>query len=172
MVEMTKAEIRKFVMHGTLAGKLATVKKEGSSHVVPIWFVVDNKNSKRMVGDIIFTTGSGSVKAKNIYRDKRVSICIDDQVPPFSFVTIFGTTKISPYRQKEVLRWATKIAEGHMGESNAVAYGRRNSGEGAILVRIKPTRILAEKCCCLRRKSSSVTHADYFLSSYICCVFR
>ena len=32
-----------------------------------------------------------------------------------------------------------------MGKKNAEAYGRRNSGEGAVLVRIKPTRIIAEK---------------------------
>jgi hypothetical protein len=42
--------------------------------------------------------------------------------------------------QKEVLKWATKIAERYMGKKNAEAYGRRNSGEGAVLVRIKPTR--------------------------------
>lgn len=144
MAEMSKAEIRRFLMQGTLTGKLSTVKREGSSHVVPIWFVVDNRNTKSIVGDIIFTTGSGSVKAKNIYRDKRVSICIDDQIPLFSFVTIFGTAKISPYRQKEVLKWATKIAERYMGKRNAETYGKRNSEEG-VLVRIKPTRILAEK---------------------------
>jgi len=32
-----------------------------------------------------------------------------------------------------------------MGKKNAEAYGRRNSGECAVLVRIKPTRIIAEK---------------------------
>jgi hypothetical protein len=32
-----------------------------------------------------------------------------------------------------------------MGKKNAEAYGIRNSGEGAVLVRIKPTRIIAEK---------------------------
>jgi hypothetical protein len=32
-----------------------------------------------------------------------------------------------------------------MGKKNAEAYGRRNSEEGLVLVRIKPTRILAEK---------------------------
>lgn len=32
-----------------------------------------------------------------------------------------------------------------MGKRNATAYGRRNSGKGAVIVRIKPTRILAEK---------------------------
>jgi nitroimidazol reductase NimA-like FMN-containing flavoprotein (pyridoxamine 5'-phosphate oxidase superfamily) len=87
---MSNVEIRRFLMQGTFTGKLATVKKEGFSHVVPIWFVVDNGNSKSRVGDIIFTTSIASVKARNLHRDKRVSICIDDQTPPFTFVTIFG----------------------------------------------------------------------------------
>ena len=144
---MSKGEIPRFVMQDTLTGKLATVRIDGSSHVVPIWFVLDNENSKRRrrIGDIIFTTDSTSVKANNIRRDNRVSICIDDQTRPFSFITIFGTAKIHTYKQKEVLKWATKIAERYMGKKNAEAYGRRNSSEGAVLVRINPTRIIAEK---------------------------
>lgn len=55
MTEMSKAETRRFVMQGTFTGKLATVKKDGSSHVVPVWFVMDNTNSKPGGGDIIFT---------------------------------------------------------------------------------------------------------------------
>jgi PPOX class probable F420-dependent enzyme len=148
MTEMSKAEIGRFLMQGTFTGKLATVKKDGSSHVVPIWFVLDNRNSSRgaKIGrDILLTTGDTSVKAQNIQRDNRVSICIDDQIPPFSFVTIFGTAKIQPYKQKEVLRWATKIAQRYMGKDNAEEYGKRNSEEGLVLVRIKPRRILAEK---------------------------
>src|SRR5919198_4915633 len=112
MTEMSKAEIGRFLMRGTFTGKLATVKKDGSSHVVPIWFVLDdNSNSRGKIGNIIFTTDSTSVKANNIQRDNRVSICIDDQIPPFSFITIFGTAKIYPYKQKEVFKWAKKIAE-------------------------------------------------------------
>ena len=145
MTEMSKAEIGRFLMKGTFTGKLATVKEDGSSHVVPIWFVLEKKKSRDRVGNIIFTTGSTSVKANNIQRDNRISICIDDQIPPFSFITIFGTAKIYPYKQKEVLKWATEIAERYMGKSNAEAYGRRNSEEGLVLVRIKPTRIIAEK---------------------------
>ena len=148
MPEMSKTEIRRFLTRGTFTGKLATVKKDGSSHVVPIWFVLDvvgDGDSTSRIGDIVFTTGSESIKAKNIRFDKRVSICVDDQTPLFSFVTIFGVAKIFPYRQREVLKWATNIAERYMGKSNVEAYGRRNSGEGAVIVRIKPTRILAEK---------------------------
>ena len=146
MAEMSKVEIAKFLMQGTFTGKLATVKKDGGSHVVPIWFVQDNENSKRSkIGNIIFTTYNDSVKSSDIRRNNSVSICIDDQIPLFSFVTIFGTAKIYPYKQKEVLKWATEIAERYMGKSNAEAYGRRNSEEGLVLVRIKPTRIIAEK---------------------------
>jgi PPOX class probable F420-dependent enzyme len=144
MAEMSKAEIAKFLMQGTFTGKLATVKKDGSSHVVPIWFVLDNENNRHKIGNIIFTTGESSTKANNIRQDNRVSICVDDQVPPFSFVTIFGIAKIYPYKQKEVLKWATKIAERYMGKSNAEAYGRRNSEEGLIIVGIKPTKIIGE----------------------------
>jgi len=142
---MSKAEIGRFLMKGTFTGKLATVKEDGSSHVVPIWFVLEKKKSRDRVGNIIFTTGSTSVKANNIQRDNRISICIDDQIPLFSFVTIFGTAKIHPYKQKDVLKWATKIAERYMGKKNAKAYGRRNSEEGLVLVAIKPKRIIAEK---------------------------
>lgn len=56
-----------------------------------------------------------------------------------------GSAKIYTYKQKEVLKWATKIAERYMGRRNAEAYDKRNSGGGAVLVQINPTRIIAEK---------------------------
>ena len=138
-------------MQGTFTGKLATVKKDGSSHIIPIWFVLDGSSNKGGSGrkgkdeDIIFTTDSTSVKAKNIQHDNRVSICVDDQTPPFSFVVVYGTAKIHHYKQRELFRFATKIARRYMGKENAELYGRRNSTEGEVLVRIKPTRIIAEK---------------------------
>lgn len=145
MTKMSTREITRFLMQGTFTGKLATVKKGGESHVVPIWFVLDNENSIDEIQNIVFTTSDMSVKAVNIKQDNRVSICVDDQIPPFSFVTIFGTAKIYPYKQNEVLVWATRIAERYVGKINADEYGRRNSGEGSVLVRITPERIVGEK---------------------------
>jgi nitroimidazol reductase NimA-like FMN-containing flavoprotein (pyridoxamine 5'-phosphate oxidase superfamily) len=43
---MSKKEIEKFLMHGTFTAKLATVKKDGSPHVVPIWFVLDGRKDR------------------------------------------------------------------------------------------------------------------------------
>ena len=124
MTEMSKAEVARFLMQGTFTGKLATVKKDGSPHVVPIWFVVENAKGRGEAGNIILTTGDASVKANNIQHDGRVNICIDDQKFPFSFVTIHGTAKIYPYKQKEVLEWATKIAERYMGKKMPRLMGR------------------------------------------------
>jgi hypothetical protein len=111
---------------------------------------VENGKGRRKAVNIILTTGDTSVKANNVQHDGRVCICIDDQSiddqkPPFSFVTIHGTAKIYPYKQKEVLEWATKIAERYVGKKNAKTYGEVNGGEGAVLVRIRPTRVIAEK---------------------------
>ena len=144
---MSEEEIKKFLTQGTFTAKIATVKKDGSPHVVPIWFVLDEQNNKKVkkIGDVIFTTYEDSLKARNIECDNRVSICVDDQTPQFSFVTISGTAKIYRHKRNELLKWATKIARRYMGKSNAKAYGERNSTEGAVLVRIKPTKVIAEK---------------------------
>lgn len=147
MTEMSKREIKQFLMQGTFTAKLATVKGDGGPHVVPIWFVLDNQKDRtsERVGDIVFTTYDNSLKIRNIQRDNKVSICVDDQIPQFSFVTIFGRAKIYHLKQNELFKWATKIARRYMGKNSAEVYGKRNSTEGAILVRIKPTKIIAEK---------------------------
>jgi PPOX class probable F420-dependent enzyme len=141
---MSDEEIKKFLMFGTRTAKLSTIRKDGSPHVVPIWFVLDNNDDNDT--HIVFTTGHDSLKANNMIREPRVGICVDDQIPPFSFVKIDGIAEINQKpRRNEILKWATRIAERYMGKNNADSYGKRNSEEGELLVRIKPTRIVAEK---------------------------
>ena len=137
MKEMTKAEYREFLLRGTKTGKLATVRKDGRPHVVPVWFYLDGDT-------LLFTTGGESLKYKNMKRDPRVSITIDDQTPPYSYVMIEGTVSFSE-DPGEILHWATRIGGRYMGEDRAEAYGKRNSAPGEVIVRIKPTRISAYK---------------------------
>jgi PPOX class probable F420-dependent enzyme len=147
MTEMSNKEIKKFLMQGTFTAKITTVNKDVSPHVVPVWFILDERKNRtaKELEDIIFTTYEYSLKATNIRRNNRVSICVDDQTPQFSFVTIHGTAKIVHQKYNELLKWNTIIAERYMGKSNAKAYGERNSTEGVILIRVKPTKIIAEK---------------------------
>ena len=136
---MTKDEIRNFLLQGTFTGKLGTINKNGSPHIVPIWFILDNKDN------ILFTTGDTSVKAKNIQRDNRVRLCIDDQVPLFSFVTIDGIAEIVSNKPTEIYKWAKIIAARYMGNDKAEEYGKRNSSEGEFLIKIKPTKVIGQK---------------------------
>ncbi len=147
MTYMSKNETQKFLMQGTFTAKLTTVNKDGSPHVVPVWFVLDERKNRttKKIEDIIFTTYKDSVKVTNIQRDNRVSICVDDQTPQFSFVIIHGTARIVRQKYNELLKWNTRIAERYMGKRNAKAYGERNTTEDVILVRVKPIKIIAEK---------------------------
>ncbi len=135
--KMSAEEIRQFLMTGTRTGKLATVRKDGRSHVAPIWFVLDGD-------DLIFNTWHSSVKAKNMRLDPRVSLCVDDETAPYSFVIVEGTVTFSE-DLAESLIWATRIGGRYMGEDQAEAFGKRNSVEGEILVRLTPTKIIAQK---------------------------
>lgn len=134
---MTEEEYMAFLLGGTKTGKLATVRQDGRPHVVPIWFHMDGDK-------IVFNTGKGSVKARNILRDPRVSITVDDQAPPYSFVTVEGTVSISEDRE-ETLHWATRIGGRYMGQDRAEEFGKRNATEGELTVKITPSKILAYK---------------------------
>ena len=136
---MTKDEMKNFILQGTFTGKLGTINKDGTPHVVPIWYTVDGEDN------IIFNTGDKSVKAKNIRRVNRVRLCVDDQTPLFSFVTIDGIAEIISNEPSEVYKWAKIIAARYMGYNKSEEYGRRNSAEGELLVKIKPIRVIGEK---------------------------
>lgn len=134
---MTKAEYREFLLRGTKTGKLATVRRDGRPHVVPIWYDLDGDT-------LVFTTGEESVKYKSMKRDPRVSLTVDDQTPPYSYVMIEGTVSFSE-DPGELLHWATRIGGRYMGEGQAEAYGKRNSTPGEVIVRIIPSKISAYK---------------------------
>lgn len=132
---MTDQERREFLMTGTRTGKVATVRKDGRPHVAPIWFVLDGD-------DIVFTTGTDSLKGKSLQRDGRISMTVDDETPPFAFVVIDGTVELSEDLD-ELLKWATTIGGRYMGDHVAEHFGNRNAVVGELLVRIKPTKIVA-----------------------------
>ncbi|WP_330237018.1 PPOX class F420-dependent oxidoreductase [Streptomyces sp. NBC_00566] len=133
--KMTDEEWRAFVSHGTRTGKLATVRADGSPHIAPIWFLLDGD-------DLVFNTGEGTVKGRNLARDPRVALCVDDDRPPFSFVVLNGQARLSEDLD-EVRRWATRIAARYMGEDRAEEFGARNGVPGELLVRVHIDHVVA-----------------------------
>jgi PPOX class probable F420-dependent enzyme len=99
---MTPDEIRAFLLEGTRTAALATVRTDGRPHVAPIWFTLDGD-------DLLFTTGENTVKGGNLQRDRRVALMVDDEEPPFAFISIEGEVSLS--EDLETMRhWATRIA--------------------------------------------------------------
>jgi PPOX class probable F420-dependent enzyme len=136
MRRMTEDEWRAFVMEGTRTAKVATMRDDGSPHVVPVWFVLDGT-------EVVFTTGTSSVKGKALRRDPRACVCVDDQAPPFAFVMIEGTVTVSD-DLSDLREWATRIGGRYMGAERGEEFGMRNAVEGEQLIRLRPTHVLAE----------------------------
>jgi len=134
---MTQDETRAFLLEGTRTAALATVRPDGRPHVAPIWFTLD-------CDDLLFNTGENTVKGANLQRDGRVALMVDDEEPPFAFVSIEGDVSLSD--DLDTMRyWATRIAARYMGEDQAEAYGKRNAVPGELLVRVHPAKIVAIK---------------------------
>jgi PPOX class probable F420-dependent enzyme len=136
MRDMSAAERRAFLTKGTRTGKLATVRADGSPHVVPIWFVLDDDDS------LVFTVDAASVKAKALRRDPRVSVCVDEELPPYAFVLVEGTAILLDDEPAK-LRHTTRIGGRYMGADRAEEFGRRNAVPSELLVRLPPTRLVA-----------------------------
>jgi PPOX class probable F420-dependent enzyme len=116
-------------------GKLATTRRDGRPHVAPIWFALDDD------GSILFNTAADSLKGRTLRRDPRVALCVDDERPPFSFVTVEGIVEITEDLD-EVRHWAAVIGGRYMGADRAEEFGARNGVAGELLCRIRPTRFV------------------------------
>lgn len=116
--------------------KLAVVRADGSPHVTPVWVALDGD-------EIVFMTAPETIKGKAILRDPRVSLCWDDECPPFSFATVAGIARVVD-DAAELLRWATVIGGRYMGADRAEEYGRRNGVPPEMLIRVTPTKIVAK----------------------------
>lgn len=135
---MTAAEARAFIEEPVRPALLATVRGDGRPHLAPIWIDLDDD------GSVVFTTGADTVKGRAIRAEPRVAICVDDDQPPFSYVLIEGTARVSADLD-EMLVWATRIGGRYMGADRAEEFGRRNAVETELLVRVTPTRIVSRK---------------------------
>jgi PPOX class probable F420-dependent enzyme len=116
--------------------KLAVVRADGAPHVAPVWVLLEGD-------DVVFMTSAATIKGKAILRDPRVSLCWDDERPPFSFLTVAGTATTST-DPADMLDVAVRIAARYMGPSLAESYGRRNAVPPEMVVRVRPTKVVAK----------------------------
>ncbi|SDN15243.1 PPOX class F420-dependent oxidoreductase [Streptomyces wuyuanensis] len=133
--KMSHDEWRAFLGQGTRTAKLSTVRADGSPHIAPVWFLLDGD-------DVVFNTGKETVKGRNLARDGRVALCVEDDRPPFSFVVVQGRAELSE-EPEQLRQWATRIAARYMGEDRAEEFGARNGVPGELLVRVRAEKVQA-----------------------------
>src|SRR5581483_8985471 len=115
---------RGFLQKQPRPGVLATTRPDGSPHAAPVWFDLDGDT-------IVFTTGTDTVKGRNLRHDPRAVLCVQDDQPPFSFATVEAR--------------AARLGGRYMGAARADEYGARNGVPGELLVRLTPTRVVAKE---------------------------
>ncbi len=71
-------------LRGRHIAVLTTINADGTPLQTPVWYLYQD-------GLIYIRTSSNSGKVRNIRRDPRVSICVQDERPPYRGVTVNGT---------------------------------------------------------------------------------
>lgn len=133
--EMTPQTRRAFLMSGTRTAILATTRPDGRPHAVPVCFVLDDD-------DVLFLTNEVTAKGRDLQRDPRVTLVVDDETPPFAFVMVEGTAQVSGSAE-DIDRIAPKIAERYEGPDGVEDFVRFAHEALGTLVRVKPTKIVA-----------------------------
>jgi PPOX class probable F420-dependent enzyme len=92
-------------------GKIATLRKDGSPHVTPIWYMYDR-------GQLIINTTTERVKYRNIRRDPRVCLLVDDGYP---YVMVEGKARIASERdpRKDIENLAVRYLGEEEGKKEA-----------------------------------------------------
>ena len=110
-------------------GHVGTIRKDGTPQVTPVWIDIED-------GTPLFNTAVGRVKYKNIQRDPRVTIEVQNHENPYECVMVTGTAELQEGEEAE--RHIDKLAKKYLGVDE---YPNRTEGEQRVIVRVKPERV-------------------------------
>jgi PPOX class probable F420-dependent enzyme len=108
---------------------LGTLMKDGSPQVTPVWVDYDGKHVR-------VNSALGRVKDKNIRRDPRVSLSIQDPDNPYRYVEVRG--KVVEITQNGADDHIDSLSQKYLGNPK---YPYRQPGEVRVLYKIEPEKI-------------------------------
>jgi len=120
-------------LKGIHFGKLATLMRNGSPHVTPIWYMYEG-------GKLIVNTTTDRVKYRNIRRDPRISFLVDDGYP---YIMIFGRGRIAKERnpKKDIESLAIRYQGERRGRKAARDYYWK---QDRVSIEIVPERVVVD----------------------------
>ena len=130
---MTKLSpaVEKFLA-GKRLGKIATVMEDGSPHLTPMWYMLED-------GKLVINTTTSRVKYRNIKRDNRVCFLVEDG---YSYVILFGRARIAEERdgKKDIETLAIRYTGEEEGRKSA---RDRYWKQPRITIEITPERVVS-----------------------------
>ena len=110
-------------------GNLATVMKDGSPQVTPVWVDYDGKYVR-------FNSALGRVKDKNIRRDPRVALSIVDPENPYRHLDIRG--RVVEISREGADEHINRLSKKYLGKE---VYPYRQKGEVRVMYKIEPEKV-------------------------------
>lgn len=124
-------ESHRDLLTGVTFAHLATLMKDGSPQVTPVWVDVD--------GDIVvFNSAEGRVKTRNLERDGRVALSIQDPKNPYRYLQIRG--RVIERTHDGADAHIDQLAKKYLGQDS---YPWRSPSEKRVIFRIEPTSVQA-----------------------------
>jgi len=109
---------------------LTTLRPGGTPHTTPVWIGRD--------GDVlVVNTARGRVKARNVERDPRVSVCMVDPEDPMNVLAAEGTVVEVTTEGADALIDALSLKY-----TGAATFGARTPGQIRLTLRIRCDRVL------------------------------
>lgn len=136
MYVMTAEQWQRFVLAGSRTAKLATVRRDGRPHCVPVWIIFDGDT-------IVFSSGRETVKTRNIEHNPHVVLTVDEEQFPYAFVSIEGQASIETPPLPTLRDYTTRIAERYVPAGQAAAFGERNAAATEVLIRVVIDKVIA-----------------------------
>lgn len=108
---------------------LATVGPDGSPQVTPVWVDYDGTHVR-------FNTAKGRVKVKNLERNPKVALSIQDPDNPYRYVQVRG--RIADVTENGADAHIDALAKKYIGQDR---YPYRKPGEVRVTYKVVPERV-------------------------------
>ena len=132
-LNMSRAEREEFLA-GLHVGVLGVASADGGGPLtVPVWY------SYRPGGLVSMSTARDSRKARAVAAAGRLSLCAQDERPPYKYVTVEGPAVIEEISEDE----RRELARRYLGQEEGDAYIASVPDSDEVVIRITPERWLS-----------------------------
>ena len=108
---------------------LATIMPDGSPQVTPVWIDFDG-------GHVRINSAKGRIKDKNMRRNGRVALAIQDPDNPYRYLAVRG--RVEEITEAGADAHIDSLAKKYLGQDR---YPHRQPGEVRVIYRIRPERV-------------------------------